>query len=94
MVAHFYKLHFPTIQESTRADYRSVIEPLRIKHGKKRIAHLKVRHVMEIKAEMEKTPVQLNKMLKRLSQMLDLAVQMEWLAANPRQGREEIFHHD
>lgn len=86
LVAHFYKLHFPTIEESTRADYRSVIEPLRLKHGKKRIAHLKVRHVMEIKAEMHATPVQANKMLKRLSQMLDLAVQMEWLAANPVKG--------
>ena len=29
LVAHFYKLHFPTIEESTRADYRSVIELLR-----------------------------------------------------------------
>tara|TARA_R110002126_G_scaffold68704_1_gene173854 strand:- start:16330 stop:17445 length:1116 start_codon:yes stop_codon:yes gene_type:complete len=86
LVSHFYKLHFPTIEESTRSDYRSVIEPLRIKHGKKRIAHLKVRHVMAIKAEMHETPVQANKMLKRLSQMLDLAVQMEWIAANPAKG--------
>lgn len=86
LVAHFYKLHFPTIEESTRTDYRSVIEPLRIKHGKKRIAHLKVRHVMAMKAEMHETPVQANKMLKRLSQMLDLAVQMEWLLANPVKG--------
>lgn len=86
LVAHFYKLHFPTIEESTRADYRSVIEPLRMKHGRKRIAHLKVRHVMAIKAEMHETPVQANKMLKRLSQMLDLAVQMEWIAANPVKG--------
>lgn len=86
LVAHFYKLHFPTIEETTRADYRSVIEPLRKKHGKKRVVHLKVRHIMAIKAEMHATPVQANKTLKRLSQMLDLAVQMEWTAANPVKG--------
>lgn len=86
LVAKFYKLHFPTIEESTRADYRSVIEPLRIAHGKKRVGQMKVRHVMEMKAAMHKTPVQANKMLKRLSQMMDLAVQMEWTDANPVKG--------
>ncbi|AXI46415.1 hypothetical protein C1J03_10480 [Sulfitobacter sp. SK012] len=86
LVTHFYKLHFPTISESTRADYRSVIEPLRLKHGKKRIAHMKIRHVMAIKAEMHETPMQANKMLKRLSQMMDLAVTMDWVAANPVLG--------
>lgn len=86
LVTHFYKLHFPTIGENTRADYRSVIEPLRLKHGKKRVAHMKIRHVMAIKAEMHETPMQANKMLKRLSQMMDLAVKMEWVEANPVVG--------
>lgn len=86
LVTQFYKLHFPTIQENTRADYRSVIEPLRLKHGKKRVAHMKVRHILALKAEMSSTPVQANKMLKHLSQMMDLAVQMEWIAANPVHG--------
>jgi integrase len=86
LVAHFYKLHFPTIQENTRADYRSVIEPLRIKYSKNRVSHLKVKHVMGIKADLHLTPVQANKTLKRLSQMMDLAVQMEWVAANPVKG--------
>ena len=86
LVSHFYKLHFPTIQENTRADYRSVIEPLRIKYGKNRVSHLKVKHVMGIKADLHLTPTQANKTLKRLSQMMDLAVQMEWVAANPVKG--------
>ena len=90
LVTHFYKLHFPTIGESTRKDYRSVIEPLRKKHGKKRIAHLKIRHIMAIKAEMHETPMQANKMLKRLSQMMDLAVKMEWVAANPVVGVDKF----
>lgn len=83
LASRFYKLHFPNIQESTRADYRAVIEPLRKKHGSKRVAHLQVPHVMEIKAEMAATPQQANKMLKRLSQMLDLAVKLQWRTDNP-----------
>jgi integrase len=86
LVVQFYKLHFPTIGESTRADYRSVIEPLREKHGHKRVSHMKVRHVMAIKADMSETPSQADKTLKRLSQMMDLAVTMEWTGSNPVQG--------
>lgn len=86
LVVHFYKLHFPNIEETTRADYRAVIEPLRKKHGAKRVAHMKVRHVMAIKAAMADTPQQANKTLKRLSQMMDLAVKLEWRPDNPVKG--------
>ncbi len=86
LVAHFYRLHFPNIAESTRHDYRAVIEPLRPKHGRKRIAHMKVRHVMAIKADLSDTPQQANKTMKRLSQLMDLAVKLEWRADNPVKG--------
>lgn len=83
LVVQFYRLHFPNLEESTRKDYRAVIEPLRERHGHKRISHLKVPHVMAIKAEMSDTPQQANKTLKRLSQLVDLAVKLEWRTDNP-----------
>jgi integrase len=83
LIARFYAMHFPTIEESTRKDYRALIEPLRKKHGHTRVAHLRVRHVMEIKAEMAATPQQANKTLKRLSQLMDLAVKLEMRTDNP-----------
>lgn len=86
LVAQFYRLHFPNIEESTRADYRAVIEPLRPKHGHKRVAHMKIRHVMGIKADLADTPQQANKTLKRLSQLMDLAVKLEWRTDNPVKG--------
>lgn len=86
LVAQFYRLHFPNVQETTRADYRAVIEPLRLEHGRKQVAHLKVRHVMAIKAKLADTPQQANKTLKRLSQLLDLAVKLEWRTDNPVKG--------
>ncbi|WGR60259.1 hypothetical protein E3U26_05845 [Paracoccus ferrooxidans] len=86
LVVRFYKLHLPTIAASTAADYRAVIEPLRAKHGHKRVAHMQRRHVIEIKADLAATPMQANKTLKRLSQMMDLAVDLEWRTDNPVKG--------
>ena len=86
LVVRFYQLHLPTVAASTAADYRAVIEPLRDKHGHKRVAHLQRRHVIEIKSELANTPMQANKTLKRLSQMMDLAVDLEWRTDNPVRG--------
>ena len=86
LVVKFYALHFPSLAEATRKDYRAVIEPLRQQHGKRRVAHLKARHVLAMKADMSDTPQQANKTLKRLSQLMDLAVQLEWRTDNPVRG--------
>lgn len=86
LVVRFYQLHFPTIEESTAADYRSVLEPLRREHGHKRVAHMLRRHVLAIKGELAGTPQQANKTLKRLSQLMDLAVDLEWRKDNPVRG--------
>lgn len=86
LIAKFYALHFPTVEESTRNDYRALIEPLREQHGHKRVAHMRVRHVMEIKAGLSATPQKANKTLKRLSQLMDLAVKLEMRSDNPVKG--------
>lgn len=86
LVVRFYKLHLPTVADSTAVDYRAVIEPLRGRHGHKRVAHMQRRHVIEIKAELAATPMQANKTLKRLSQLMDLAVDLEWRTDNPVKG--------
>ncbi|CAM5405866.1 tyrosine-type recombinase/integrase [Frigidibacter mobilis] len=86
LAVRFYALHLPTVSASTAADYRAIIEPLRLKHGDKRVAHMRARHVLEIKAELAQTPQKANKTLKRLSQMMDLAVTLEWRTDNPVRG--------
>lgn len=86
LAVRFYQLHLPTVADSTAADYRAVIEPLRIKHGNKRVAHMARRHVIAIRGDMSETPQQANKTLKRLSQMMDLAVDLEWRTDNPVRG--------
>lgn len=86
LVARFYALHMPGLQPASRKDYRSCIEPLREIHGHKQVAHLRRRHVLEIKAGLAATPSQANKILKRLSQLMDLAVELEWRTDNPVRG--------
>lgn len=86
LAVKFYKLHLPTVAASTAADYRAVIEPLRRQHGHKRAALMARRHVIEIKAQMAHTPQQANKTLKRLSQMMELAIELEWRTDNPVHG--------
>lgn len=86
LVVRFYQLHLPTVAASTAADYRAVIEPMRLKHGHKRVAHMRRRHVLEIKADLTETPQRANKTLKRLSQMMDLAIELEWRTDNPVRG--------
>lgn len=86
LAARFYSLHFPGLQPATRKDYRACIEPLREKHGPKQVSQMRRRHVLEIKADLAVTPSQANKVLKRLSQLMDLAVELEWRSDNPVRG--------
>jgi integrase len=86
LVARWYAVHFPTIDASTRKAYRSVIEPQRVKHGHKRVSHMRRRHVEEIKAELAGTPGAANNTLKRLSQLMDYAMVLEWRTDNPVKG--------
>lgn len=86
LAVQFYKLHLPTVAESTAADYRAVIDALRVKHGHKRVSHMARRHVIAIKADLASTPQQANKTLKRLSQMMELAKDLEWRTDNPVDG--------
>ncbi len=90
LIVRFYKLHFPNLVEATRKDYRAVLEPFRELHGHRSVAGLKRRHLLEIKAEMASTPMQCNKLLKRLSQLMDLAIDLEWRRDNPVKGIERF----
>lgn len=57
-----------------------------MKHGPKRVEHMRRRHVLNIKAALAETPRHANKVLKRLSQLMELAVELEWRTDNPVRG--------
>jgi len=86
LVATFYKLKFPELEEITRRDYRACIEPLREKLGRCRVDGMRQRHVLKIKADLARTPTQANKTLKRLRQLMKLAIQLGLRTDNPVDG--------
>lgn len=86
VVREFYKLHFKSLAAATRKDYRACLEPLREKYGDRRVAGISRRSVLKIKADLSETPAQANKVLKRLSQVLELAVESGYLTNNPARG--------
>lgn len=67
----------------TKRTYRGVIEPFRQKHGDKPVNRLERRHVMAFLAEKAETPSAANNLRKRLGQLLDHAIALDWIKANP-----------
>ena len=84
LVARFYKTgSYMALSDGSKATYRGIIEKFRIEHGCNRIQGIKPRHIEDMMATKFNTPNAANNMRKRLSQLLDLAVKLEWIPANP-----------
>ena len=67
----------------TKKTYRAVIEPFREEHGDKPVNQLQRKHVVKLLANKAKTPAAANNLRKRLGQLLDHAIALEWITANP-----------
>lgn len=84
LVISYYKSpEWRGLSESSKRTYRGPIERLRVQHGDKRIAALERRHVMAILAQKADTPAAANNLRKRLAQVLDHAIALDWIKANP-----------
>jgi len=84
LIASYYRSPaFLGLADSTKSTYRGIIEPLREKHGTKRVTHLERRHVIGLLAEKADTPNAANNLRKRLRQLLDHAVDLGWIRHNP-----------
>jgi integrase len=84
LVASYYRSPaWRGLTESTQYTYRGHIEPLRAKHGDKRIANLERKHVMAILSEKADTPAAANNLRKRMAQLLDHAIDLDWIKVNP-----------
>lgn len=83
VVSWYRSPEFCRLSPSTARTYRGQIEPLRERHGDKPIDRLEPRHVAEILAEKAETPSAANNLRKRLIQLLDHAVFLDWRRDNP-----------
>lgn len=88
--SYYASAEFLALRDSTKRTYRASIEPFRERHGDKPFAQLERRHIKAEIAKLATTPAQANKLLKRLRQLLDHAVEMEWLKVNPAVGVKPV----
>ena len=84
LVARFYRSRiYKGWGDSTKVTNRAIIERWRDEYGAYQVATLKKRNVEAMMANKSDTPAAANNFLKRIAQVLDLAVDLEWIAANP-----------
>ncbi len=84
LVASWYQSpEWGGLADLTKKTYRGLVEPFRQKHGDKPVNRLERRHVMGFLAEKSETPSAANNLRKRLGQLLDHAIALDWIKANP-----------
>jgi integrase len=76
-------LIFPRLKPSTQAMRRNILERFRAKHGHKPVAQLERRHIEDMIAAMAKTPHAANNLLKVLRHLLEHAIDISLIEANP-----------
>jgi integrase len=86
LIVSYYKLVFPTLKASTRAKRRAILERLRREHGKKPVARLEYAHIAQMHTAKAATPEAANNLLKVLRHLLDHAIAIKLITANPARG--------
>jgi integrase len=84
LVAKWYRSQdFRALEASTQRVYRGVIENFRQEHGEKPVHLMQRRHVQAILASKAHVPSAANNLRKRLIQLMDYAIDLEWRTDNP-----------
>lgn len=84
LVALWYRSpEFLDLAPSTQKVYRGIVEKFREEHGDKPVRLMQRRHVQTILAEKAETPTAANNLRKRLIQLMDFAITLDWRGDNP-----------
>lgn len=84
LVASYYRTpEWCGLAELTKKTYRGIIELFRLEHGEKLVVRIERKHVMAILGKKADTPSAANNLRKRLGQLFDHAIALEWIKANP-----------
>jgi integrase len=84
LIARFYQSNdFAELSEVTRKTYRGELERFRAKYGERSAATIQARHIANLLAQMSDTPSAANNLRKRLGQLFNLAIFLNWRADNP-----------
>ncbi|OZA34379.1 MAG: hypothetical protein B7X92_10370 [Novosphingobium sp. 17-62-9] len=84
LIARFYRS--PTwegLKPTTRETYRGELERFRAQYGNRSASTMMARHVSALLMGMKETPAAANNLLKRLRQLFDYAIHLNWRVDNP-----------
>ncbi|PZX08365.1 site-specific integrase [Celeribacter halophilus] len=84
LIALWYRSpEFLDLAPSTQKVYRGIVEKFREEHGDKPVRLMQRRHVQMLLAEKARTPTAANNLRKRLIQLMDFAISLDWRNDNP-----------
>ena len=83
LIVSYYALVFPTLKPSTQRLRRNILERFRREHRDKPVARLEQHHIAGIIAAKANTPEAANNLRKLLRHLLDHAITINMIKANP-----------
>lgn len=84
LISRFYQsATWDDLKPQTQRTYRGELERFRAKYGQRSATTMQARHVANLLTRMKDTPSAANNLLKRLGQLFDFAIFLEWRTDNP-----------
>lgn len=84
LIMRFYKSQvWLDLKDSTRETYRGELERFRAKYGDRSASTMLAKHISKMIVGMKDTPSAANNLLKRLRQLFDFAIHLDWRKDNP-----------
>lgn len=84
LIARFYRSQvWSELKATTQETYRGELERFRAKYGDRNAATMQARHISNLITKMKATPSAANNLLKRLRQLFEYAIHLNWRKDNP-----------
>ena len=90
VAAYYGSPQFINLKASTKKTYRSVLETMRENPGEKSMTKLRRHHIVAEMGRLAETPGAANKYFRYLRQLLEHAVELEWIESNPARGVKKL----
>lgn len=84
LIAQFYRSQdFRDLSKSTQKNYRGILERFRKEYGDRPAKTMQARHIAKLLSGMSDRPSAANNLRKRLCQLFDFAILLNWRTDNP-----------
>lgn len=84
LIARFYRSQdFHELSGATQGNYRGILERFRKQYGDRNAKTMQARHIAKLLSGMNDRPSAANNLRKRLCQIFDLAILLNWRTDNP-----------